>query len=306
MIINAINGLCMAVADSVPGVSGGTVAFILGFYDRFIDALHYLFHGTRKEKLRAFKYLVNMGVGWCIGMISCVLLLSRLFEKNIYLMSSVFLGLTLASIPFVIAAEKKNLSLRPADIAFAVAGCAVVVAMTLLRSSTGSIGNLDFLALQPLHYIYIILCGMVAISVMVLPGISGSTVLLIAGIYIPTIEAVRKLSHMEIAVLPGILALGAGVVLGVFVSVPLIRTALVRHRSKMVFFITGSMAGSLFSIIMAPVSLSAENPPLSFDTLVISAVLAGIAVLLAMEKLRVMTKKKENAAEKPEHVENEA
>ncbi len=306
MIINAFNGLCMAVADSVPGVSGGTVAFILGFYDRFIDALHYLFHGTKEEKIKAFKYLVNMGVGWCIGMISCVLLLSRLFEKNIYLMSSVFLGLTLASIPFVIVSEKKNLSLRPADIAFAVAGCGVVVAMTLLRSSMGSVGNLDFLALQPLHYIYIVLCGMVAISVMVLPGISGSTVLLIAGIYIPTIEAVRKLSHMEVAVLPGILALGAGVVLGVFVSVPLIRSALVRHRSKMVFFITGSMAGSLFSIIMAPVSLSTENLPLSLDTLVIPAVLAGIAVLLAMEKLRVMTKKKETAAEEPETAENEA
>ena len=58
-IINFINGFCMAVADSVPGVSGGTVAFILGFYDRFIKALDDLFRGNKKEKITAFKYLYS-------------------------------------------------------------------------------------------------------------------------------------------------------------------------------------------------------------------------------------------------------
>ena len=68
MITTAFDGLCMAVADSVPGVSGGTIAFILGFYDRFIDALHNLFGRNAGERRRAALYLAKLGAGWCAGM----------------------------------------------------------------------------------------------------------------------------------------------------------------------------------------------------------------------------------------------
>ena len=55
MIYNIFHGFCMAMADSVPGVSGGTVAYILGFYERFIDALHYLFSGSMRERKEALR-----------------------------------------------------------------------------------------------------------------------------------------------------------------------------------------------------------------------------------------------------------
>ena len=61
-IINFINGFCMSLADSVPGVSGGTVAFILGFYDKFIVALDDLFRGNLEKKKEAFKYLLKMAI----------------------------------------------------------------------------------------------------------------------------------------------------------------------------------------------------------------------------------------------------
>ena len=82
----------MALADSVPGVSGGTIAFILGFYDRFLDSLHALFGKDRTARKDALCYLAKLGTGWSIGMIACVLVLSGLIEKNIYFMSSLFLG----------------------------------------------------------------------------------------------------------------------------------------------------------------------------------------------------------------------
>lgn len=99
----------MALADSVPGVSGGTIAFILGFYDRFINALHALFQGSPAERKDACLYLFKLGIGWVLGMGACVILLSNLFEQNIYFMSSLFLGLTVCSIPFVAAAEQQAL-----------------------------------------------------------------------------------------------------------------------------------------------------------------------------------------------------
>ena len=107
MILTAIHGFCMALADSVPGVSGGTIAFILGFYDRFLNALHSLFGKDADARKSAIIYLLKLGLGWIFGMGACVLTLSRLFEAHIYFMSSLFLGLTPASFPFVLRAEKK-------------------------------------------------------------------------------------------------------------------------------------------------------------------------------------------------------
>ena len=109
MILTAFHGFCMALADSVPGVSGGTIAFILGFYDRFLDALHNVFGKDAGARKSAILYLLKLGVGWAFGMGACVLALSKLFEAHIYFMSSLFLGLTLASFPFVIRAERAAL-----------------------------------------------------------------------------------------------------------------------------------------------------------------------------------------------------
>lgn len=63
MLVNLFHGFCMALADSVPGVSGGTIAFILGFYDRFLNALHELFGRDREARLPALRYLVKLGAG---------------------------------------------------------------------------------------------------------------------------------------------------------------------------------------------------------------------------------------------------
>lgn len=109
MVPTPFHGFCMALADSVPGVSGGTVAFILGFYDRFINALHDLFGRNGAARKTALDYLLKLGAGWVAGMGLCVSLLAGLFADNIYFMSSLFLGLTAASIPFVALAEKDSL-----------------------------------------------------------------------------------------------------------------------------------------------------------------------------------------------------
>ncbi len=110
MLKEGINGFCMALADSVPGVSGGTVAFIMGFYDRFIGSIHNLAFGKMKEKKEeALVYLAKLGIGWASGMILAVLALSALFESQIYIVSSLFIGFIAASIPLIIKEEKRQL-----------------------------------------------------------------------------------------------------------------------------------------------------------------------------------------------------
>ena len=84
-IITAIDGFFMALADSVPGVSGGTIAFLLGFYDQFIGSLDKLFRGNFKEKKEALIWLIKLGIGWGIGFILAATVLSSLFTKPVSL-----------------------------------------------------------------------------------------------------------------------------------------------------------------------------------------------------------------------------
>lgn len=286
MLLTAIDGLCMAVADSVPGVSGGTIAFILGFYDRFLDALHSLFGREPRARRSALVYLMKLGVGWCLGMGVCVLLLSSLFAKNIYLMSSVFLGLTAASIPFILRAERNSLRGQLKNLPFAALGATLVIALSLLRAGSGTLGTLNFARLQPLHFLYIFFSGMVAIAAMVLPGISGSTVLLIAGVYLPAIDALKQFLGLHLDVVPGLMALGFGILTGIGTSIHFIRSALKQHRSKMIYLILGLMLGSLYAIALGPTTLARPVPALSFSTFSLPGFLTGVAVLLALELTR--------------------
>jgi len=296
MILTAFHGFCMALADSVPGVSGGTIAFILGFYDRFINALHDVFRGSPAQRKAALTYLLKLGLGWGIGMASCVVLLSNLFEQNIYFMSSLFLGLTVCSIPFVAMAERETLKDRRSGW-FLLVGAAAVIGLTLLRTHAVGLGAINYARLQPLQFGWILLSGAIAITAMVLPGISGSSVLLIAGVYLPTIQAVHNLMRLQLAVVPGLCALGLGVLVGVGASISAIRTALQKHRSAMVWLVLGLMIGSLYAIANGPASLDDPLPPLSLATFRLPAFVLGVALLLALEGLKHAMEKKEGAAQ---------
>ena len=146
----------------------------MGFCERFLDALHNVVRGTRAQRRDAIAYLAKLGVGWAIGMGSCVVLLSGLFEQNIYFMSSLFLGLTVCSIPFVAAAERQALkSFRCA--CFLLLGADVVVGVTLLRTQTGGLGSMNYAQLQPLQYAYLFASGAAAITATPRPALSLAT-----------------------------------------------------------------------------------------------------------------------------------
>lgn len=287
--LTPFHGFCMALADSVPGVSGGTVAFILGFYDRFINALHDLFGRDNVVRKTALIYLLKLGVGWVVGMALCVSLLASLFSAHIYFMSSLFLGLTVVSIPFVALAEKKALC-RWQMAPFALLGMALVVGLTMLRGSSGLL-TVDMAQLRAVDAAYLFLSGAVAITAMVLPGISGSSILLIAGVYLPVIQAIRQFLHLDLHVVPGLMALGFGVIAGVALSIKAIRAALRKHRSAMIWFILGLMLGSLYAIAMGPASLQTPQPPLDAASFRPLAFLLGVGLLVGMELLRRTTER---------------
>lgn len=285
MIINFIRGFVMSLADSVPGVSGGTIAFIMGFYDKFINSLDNLFYGNKEKKKESIKFLIKLGIGWVVGMILASLILASLFEKKIYVISSLFLGFIIFSIPLIIREEKKELKGKYFNLIFTLIGIAVVVLITFLNPvSKGSGVNIKNLNIGLIFYL--IMAGMIAISAMVLPGISGSTLLLIFGVYIPIMTGIKELLHLNFTYFPALVVFGIGVILGIFLIIRLLKNALSKFRSQMIYFIIGLMLGSIYAIIMGPTTLETSQDPMSIKTFSIIAFIIGGFVIFGLDKLK--------------------
>ena len=283
-LITLLHGFCMALADSVPGVSGGTIAFLMGFYDNFIGSLNALISGSKQERIQAVKYLIKLGIGWVIGFCSSVLVLANVFESHIYRVSSLFIGFIIFAIPVVIYEEKKVLKDRWKMSFFVLIGMAFVVAITYANTFVG--GGKDLSNPGIGMYIYAFFVGAVAICAMVLPGISGSTLLLIFGLYVPIMGAVRATMGLDLSYLPILMVFAAGIACGMLLFVRLIRMCLERFRSQTIYAIIGMMLGSLFSITQGPLTLSEPQPAMSLDTFSIVFFLIGGAVVGGLQLLR--------------------
>lgn len=292
MLVNIFHGMIMALADSVPGVSGGTIAFILGFYDKFIEALHEFFEGEKGERKPAFFYLLKLGLGWVFGLLLSIFFLSELFQSEIYFMSSVFLGLTTMSLPFVINNEREILKKHKNNFYFIFIGIIIVALLVYFRGKSKLIGNFDLINPNIFEYFYLFIAGAVAISVMVLPGISGSSILLIAGVYIPVVEAVGEVLRFNFEKILPLFVMSLGILFGIFMSIRVIRDRMRRTRDKMIYLIIGMMVGSLYAIVMGPTTFSGY-PPLNSDNFSIHGFILGIFILFVLEIIKILILKKE-------------
>lgn len=304
LLLNAFRGFCMALADSVPGVSGGTIAFLLGFYDKFIFALNSLFSGTKAEKKKSLIFLMKLGVGWVVGFLGAMLVLSEIFESHIYVVSALFFGLTLFAIPLVIYEERESIKGHFSCIVFMIIGIMIVVGISMLSSFLGG-GGVSFEGFNIGIIILTFFAGMVAIAAMVLPGISGSTILLAFGVYVPTTAAVSSILKMEsFEALPYLCSLALGILTGVIVIIKAVNRALKKYRPQSMYTIIGLMIGSLYAITQGPTTLeNSDGAPLEAlsishvaeDPILIVPFFAGGVILAILEFLRFVMEKKEKS-----------
>ena len=203
------------------GVSGGTIAFIMGFYDDFIGAIHDVLFASVAKKKQAALYLVKLGCGWIVGMGLAACILSSLFERHIYLVSSLFIGFIIFAIPLIIKEEKQNIDGKYKNLIFTIIGIIIVSAITYFNPQTGSETSIDITNLNFGLAIYVFVAGMIAISAMILPGISGSTLLLIFGLYVPIITGIKETLHLNLAYIPVLFVFGLGILTGIALVIKL-------------------------------------------------------------------------------------
>lgn len=227
-------------------------------------------------------------------MILSVLFLSSIFEEHIYSISSVFIGFILFSIPLIIKAEKETIKNKYLNIVWTVTGILIVVAITVFNPVSGGGGmeiSLSHLNIGLILYVFI--AGMIAISAMVLPGISGSTLLLIFGLYTTIISSIKEVLTFNFSALPILIVFGLGVIIGILSTIKLIRHFLETARPQMIYLILGLMIGSIYAVIMGPTTLETAQAPMSFSTFNLVWFIIGGAVIIGLEQFSKLMEKKQ-------------
>ena len=293
ILLDMIRGFCMAIADSVPGVSGGTIAFLMGFYDKFINSLNNIMSKNHKKRKEAAIFLIKILVGWVIGFILSALVLGNVLGTHIYSISSLFLGFIIFAIPIIIKEEKDSIKGKYVNIAFTVLGIAIVVIISLLNPASGGEGiKVDASNLNIGIMLFAFIAALIAICAMVLPGISGSTILLIFGLYVPIISAIKEVLHFNFTYLPILIVFGLGIVTGILTTIKIIKKCLEKYRSQTIYFILGLMVGSIYPVILGPTTLEVPQEALSIKTFSILFFLIGGVIIFAMQKFKEVVEEK--------------
>jgi len=237
-----LKGFAMGAANVVPGVSGGTVAFITGIYERLINALK-SFDIKAIKLLCSFKvkefighvdflFLAALGAGVVSSGFTLASLLEKGFEKYPTYVAALFFGLILASIPSVGKMVKQWSISRYLALAI---GLFIALGLAFMPEAG-----------ENTNIFYLLLCGVVAMCSMIIPGVSGSFVLLLMGNYHLVITSVNKLGKGDLAAaLPILMPVGVGAVVGLIALSHLLSWLFKRFHDVAVALITGFVAGSL-------------------------------------------------------------
>lgn len=230
-----LKGIGMGAADVVPGVSGGTIAFIVGIYEELLDSIKSI-NPTNiklllKGQFKAFweainaNFLLSIVCGIGISIFSLAELITYLLEHHPILVWSFFFGLVLASTWFVSKDIKKW---NWKSISSYIAGIVIAYYITIATPAS-----------TPTNLAFIFLCGVIAICAMILPGISGSFILVLLGKYFYIMEAVKNLDFLILIVF------ACGAIIGITSFSRVLSYALKNWHDVTISVLAGFMLGSL-------------------------------------------------------------
>ena len=277
-------GIFMGIADAIPGVSGGTIALLLGIYEELIHTISSLNFEQilylRKNGFKSFWSKINGGflfsllLGIGVSLISFVKISAILLDKYPLFVWSFFLGLIIATV-YVIYKLIEKLNFR--NILFVL--ISIMATLLLSSFSTVEINNISLL--------YILFCGIIASSAMILPGISGSLILVILGVYTFLINA---LNNLDILI---IIAFILGAIIGLLGFSRVLKYLFNNYRNITYSIMLGLVIGSIPKILKITLFLIAEpwNKDLTAKVNNIDIVISIILMLCGFSLILILDKK---------------
>ncbi len=261
-ILLVIKGFIMGIANIIPGVSGGTLALTLGIYEDFIGAISHFFRNIKKH----VNFLLPIFVGILLSVITMSNVISTCFDQYPIPTTLFFMGLVIGGIPMLLkrvknTKEKKQVS----SYVIALITFSIVMVMAFSEQIFGSgLGNVSFSNMAVFDYVILFFVGLIAAATMVIPGVSGSLVLMLLGYYLPIIGVLKELTKFE-NLGPNLLVafvFGVGVLVGIVAISKVIEYLLEKFEAKTFFGVIGFI---LASIIAIPVSVYHEVGTIVFS-----------------------------------------
>lgn len=258
---NIYRGLLMGASDVIPGVSGGTIAVLLGIYDRLIAAINGLFSKDWKKHLN---FLIPLGIGVAIAILSLARLMKWLLAHYPGPTYFLFLGLIIGIIPNLFAEADARRTFTKRHVILLIIGILLVSSMVFfMDADKGAIITDKTMS----TYVLLFFSGIFASAAMILPGISGSVVFLILGVYPTVIDAIDRLDLITMGII------GTGIVIGIISMSKIIHYFLKHYRTATFAFIIGAVIGSI--VVIFP------GWPANTALLVTSIVTFGSGLLVA-------------------------
>ena len=242
-IILMLKGMIIGVANIIPGVSGGTLMITLGLYEEIISTISHFFKNWKKN----LKFIIPL----VIGMGLSILLLSKVIkiclEKYPFPTTFFFFGLVLGGIPLLWNRAKASKKKVSNWVVFFIT-FAIVLVFTFLKAGKFAI---DLSNLTPITYITLFVVGIISAATMVVPGISGSLVLMLLGYYEPINNTISNLTNFSLLGhnLLILIPFGLGIVVGIVLIAKLIEYLLKRYPIKTYYGVLGFVLASLIAII---------------------------------------------------------
>lgn len=232
-LVNYLKGVAVGLATLVPGASGGTMAIILGIYDALLHAVGSFFENWKKH----FLFLLQVGLGGITALLLFSGLLTSSLERFPFETKFLFMGVICGGIP-VLYKQATEDKVKIQNIIFMIIGFVIVLLLSKDQASTETLANPEGIGSIFLLFI----AGIVMAVALVLPGISGSLMLYVMGLFDITMTAINTRN------IPFLVPLGLGVVVGTLATTKIIEALLKKYPTKMYMLILGFVAGSVIQV----------------------------------------------------------
>lgn len=232
-IKNFLKGIVIGIATLVPGVSGGTMAIILGIYDDLIHSIGHFFEDIKAHTM----LLLEIGLGGLTALVLFSKILESALESQPFVMRFLFIGVICGGIPVLYkksTSGKKN----KGDLLFLLISFVIVILMGSDPASTTTLAKSQGI----LSIIFLLIAGLVVSIALILPGISASFMLLTLNLYDVTLNAVNNRNVLFL------IPLGIGIVIGVLGTTRAIENLLKKYPSKTYLLILGFVIGSIIPV----------------------------------------------------------
>lgn len=271
-------GMVFGVANVIPGVSGGTMLVVFGIYDQLTEAISGV-----KAIIKNIVFLLFFGVGAGVGILGFAKLIKFLFDNFGVQTNMYFIGLILGSVPMIYRMGTAENKVKPLCIVpFLISG-ALVVGLTVLQNSMGNAEQAAEMVagFDPLMTVKLLVFAFIAAVAMIIPGLSGSFVMLLLGVYQTVISAIQ-INDLNFYV---IIPVAIGVVLGIILGAKIISTLMKKFRLMAYSAIMGLVIGSVYAILPADFGFNLQTG-YGFVCL-----LFGVLTSILVEKLGKSTEK---------------